>query len=179
MMITFQRQIESVGLHRALISRVSDRVERRCSCIRFHRRQRASRQRRGQVTNRQALRAKATPSALCIQKQWDPGRQRGPRQTCWNYSFPPTGSGCTTLRLPALCCWRLKLSAYHNYTISLPANKKLKWKLKAESHRGRCWSEAKCVCQTPVLWLAVELAAERSTYRKAGKICMPLHGPTK
>lgn len=38
MMITFQRQIETVGSHQALISRVADRVQRRCSRIGFHRR---------------------------------------------------------------------------------------------------------------------------------------------
>lgn len=48
-MITFQRQIESVGLHRALISRLADRAEWRCSCIRFHRRQRVSRQREARL----------------------------------------------------------------------------------------------------------------------------------
>lgn len=36
-MIMFQRQIETVGSHQALISTVADRVKRRCSRIRFHR----------------------------------------------------------------------------------------------------------------------------------------------
>lgn len=39
MMIMFQRQIETVGSHQALISRVADRAKRRCNRIRFHRRQ--------------------------------------------------------------------------------------------------------------------------------------------
>lgn len=57
---------------------------------------------------------KATPSTLCIQKQWDLGRLRGPRQTLWNYSFPPTSSDRS-----ASLCWRLKLSAYCKYTFLL------------------------------------------------------------
>lgn len=51
---------------------------------------------RGRVTDRYTMRVKATPSALCIQKQWDLGRPRGPRQTLWNYSFPPTSSDCSS-----------------------------------------------------------------------------------
>lgn len=116
MMITFQRQIESVGSHQALISRPADGVQRRCSCIRFHRRRRLRVEAdRGQVTNRQTLRAEATLSALCIQKQWDPRRLRGPRQTSWNYSFPPTGSDCTahTAGLRLLTAQTVCLSRLH------------------------------------------------------------------
>lgn len=36
MMITFQRQIESVGLQRAIISTASDSAQRRRGPIRFH-----------------------------------------------------------------------------------------------------------------------------------------------
>ncbi len=36
-LITFKRQIESVGSHQALISRIADGVQRRSSCIRLHR----------------------------------------------------------------------------------------------------------------------------------------------
>lgn len=69
---------------------------------------------KGQVTNSQTAWVKATPSTLCIQKQWDLGRLRGPRQTLWNYSFPPTSSDRS-----ASLCWRLKLSAYCKYTFLL------------------------------------------------------------
>lgn len=37
MMITFRRQIETVGSHQALISRVADRGQRRCCHTGFHR----------------------------------------------------------------------------------------------------------------------------------------------
>lgn len=126
MMITFQRQIESVGSHQALISRPADGVQRRCSCIRFHRRRRLRVEAdRGQVTNRQTLRAEATLSALCIQKQWDPRRLRGPRQTSWNYSFPPTGSDCTA-HTAGLRLLTAQTVCYHDYIFSSPANKGLK-----------------------------------------------------
>lgn len=35
MMITFSRQIETIGSHQALISRVAERVQRRCSVSDF------------------------------------------------------------------------------------------------------------------------------------------------
>lgn len=62
MMITFQRQIESVGLHRALISRasVSDFTQTAAAAGGRGR----GRRRRRRVTRRQTRRAKATPSAL-------------------------------------------------------------------------------------------------------------------
>lgn len=49
MMITFQRRIESVGSHQALISGPADGVQRRCGRIRFHRRRVEAD--RGQVTD--------------------------------------------------------------------------------------------------------------------------------
>lgn len=134
MMITFQRQIESVGLHQALISRVADRVERRCSCIRFHRRQRALRQREARLqTDRQCeRRPRQAHSALknneILGGYGDPDRHRG------IIHFHPLAQTAPR-RLLASLCWRLKLSGYHNCTISSPMNKKLKWKSEAESHQ--------------------------------------------
>lgn len=44
MNVTLKRQIESVGSHQALISRVSDRVQQRHICLQFHTQQHVSRQ---------------------------------------------------------------------------------------------------------------------------------------
>lgn len=169
MMITFQRQIESVGSHQALISRPADRVQRRCSCIRFHRRRRLRVEAdRGQVTNRQTLRAEATLSALCIQKQWDPRRLRGTRQTSWNYSFPPTGSDCTahTAGLRLLTAQTVCLSRLH---ILITCEQRAERKSRGGSRQGaagvsRVWR-----------W---KLAAERSRQppkKHPHRICMLLY----
>lgn len=83
MMITLQRQIESVGLHQPLIGRVADRVQRRCSCIRFHRRQRALRQReaRLQTDRHRERRPRQVHSAFkhneILGGYGDPDRHRG------------------------------------------------------------------------------------------------------
>lgn len=133
MMITLQRQIESVGLHQPLIGRVADRVQRRCSCIRFHRRQRALRQReaRLQTDRHRERRPRQVHSAFkhneILGGYGDPDRHRG------IIHFHPLAQTAPR-RLLASLCWRLKLSGYHSCTIS-PMNKKLRWKSEAESHQ--------------------------------------------
>lgn len=93
MMITLHRQIETVGLHRALISRASESAQRRRGRIPFHTDGGwgggVGRWRR--VTRRQTRRVKATLSALGTRKNNEiRRRRRGPRQTRWNYSFTST-----------------------------------------------------------------------------------------
>lgn len=132
MVITFHRQIETVGSHRALISRWSAETSR---SSRISQTTRLSvKAQKGQVTNSQTPRVKATPSALCIQKQWDPGRLRGPRQTLWNYSFPPTSSDCWPPSTDGSNCL-LIASARSSLEPSLSLTKDWAKKPKADPHQ--------------------------------------------
>lgn len=108
MMIMFQGQIEAVGSHQALISKAADSVQRCCRRISFHRRQGCVlRPGYKQTDTASEGHAKCTLHSV-------PGR--GPRQTLWNYSFPPTCSDCTTQTsagLPLLTAQTVWLSQVH------------------------------------------------------------------
>lgn len=87
---------------------------------------------RGQVTNRQTLRAQAMPSAFknneILGGYGDPDRHRG------IIHFHPLAQTAART-LPASLYRRLKLSGYHSCTISSRTNKKLRRKLEADSHQ--------------------------------------------
>lgn len=179
MMITFQRQIESVGLHRALISRASDRVERRCSCIRFHRRQR-TRGREGarlQTDRHCERRPRQVHSAFKNNEirggNGDPDRhvgiihfhplaQTAPRSDCQ----PSSADGLNCLLITTTQSHRLRTKSW------------------SESWRQNLIGGAVGVKQSVSVRLRFcgwqwNWPQDAQPTEKRGKICMPLHGPTK
>lgn len=170
MMITFQGQIKTVGSHQALISKVADRVQRRCSRIGFRRRRGcALSQREARLQTDTASQGHAC--ALCIQKQWDPGRLGDPRQTLWIIHFHSLAQTAPRRPLASLC-WRLKLSGYHKHTFPLKPNPSWTkdWtKVEGRFSSGCCWTEAKYLSGYSLL-LTTKLATEYSHQPKKKSI---------
>lgn len=132
MMITFLRQIKTVGWHWALIRRVADRAqttETQQAVLDFMKVVRRGRKRPGYRQThkrthahslRQTLRAEATPSALCIQKQWDPGRAAGTQTDIVELFISNQAAQTAPRRPPASLRWLLfKLSGYHKHVLPL------------------------------------------------------------
>lgn len=179
MMTTFQRQIETVGLHQAFISRAADRVQRRCSRIGFHRRRGCvlrQREARLQTDRHCEGRPRQVHSAFrnneILGGRGDPDRHRG------IIHFHPPAQ--TAPRRPqASPCWWLKLSGYHKCTFSLkptPSWTKDWTRVEGRFSSGCCWSEANCICQATVCcWQGNWPQSAHINLKKTAKICMFLH----
>lgn len=176
MMIKFQRQIETVGSHHPFISRVADRVQRRCSHIRFHRRRGCvSRQRETRLQTDRHCKRRPRHVHSAFRNNDILGGWGDPDRYCGIIHFHPLAQTAPR-RLLASLCWQLKLSGYPKCTFSIqpPLSGTKDWtKVEGRFSSGCCWSEANFMSSHSSL---VKLATECShqpTKRKGKKKIEP------